>query len=522
MKSRHAKRCISGTSIREVTISSAVGGTALLFAVARSAGVGVYRSDGGDIATWIFVHEWMSRGSLVYRDVWEHKDIGFLILTQPFYSFGSTIGLYSSGVLAALMLAIGVYCGVRSCLPKVAAFRLSSLALTVYVLSPTFLSVYKESYAIAFGVLAVSVARKRPVLAGALIGISTTIKVSGMGIFVMIVVAIGVESLMHRQLLGGVMRKLGRLTLGYLGILGLVSAWAYRRGVLGSWMEVVRYNVEYSSSRREAFDAVADVYGLLALLSPGYDTVLYLGSLVGVGVMVSYMHLRDRQLLVMVNAKARQNREFDSALFQGGALVVATLIAIVSQTPPRFQHYTYLIGAVIYVCALLAGQLLVARSRKSARRTSSLVLATALLLGCGLTQSIRADGVAWPISNIKRWTQLDTIEHPLTELGALPKKARVAFVNLGGTRVNLDDLDATVELSCRFFFHYPNLIQRYGRQMLDCLTDGADYIVLGTKAEMSEDFTSDLYRVLRSRYSQCESSQDLFEIWTKPDTRCPQ
>lgn len=494
----------------------------LLVTVARSAGVGVYRADGGDIATWIFVHEWMSRGSLIYRDVWEHKDIGFLLFTQPFYSSLSTVGLYVSGVLAALIFAMGIYCGVRSCLSRVAAFRLSSLALTAYVLSPTFLSVYKESYAIAFGVLGVSVVRKRPALAGALIGLSTTIKVSGAGIFVMIVVAIGLESFLHRQLLGGVMRKLGRLTLGYLGILGLASAWAYRRGILESWMEVIRYNVEYSSDRREVFTEVADLRGLLALLSPGYDTVLYLGCLAVICGVLSHMYFTNSQIRNAVRAEAKQSSDLDDALFQGVALVTATTIAIVSQTPPRFQHYTYLIGAVIYVCALLAGKLLLAGSRKSARHTSSLVLATALLLSCGIVQSIHADGVAWPITNLKRWTQLDIVERPLTELKALPNNARVAFVNLGGTRVNLDDLDATVELSCRFFFHYPNLIQRYGRQMLDCLTEGTDYIVLGTKAEMSEDFKSDVYRVLRRQYSQCESSQDLFELWINPGTRCPQ
>jgi hypothetical protein len=337
----------------------------------------------------------------------------------------------------------------------------------------------------------------------------------------MVVVAIGLESFVHQQPCWGVVRKLARLTLGFFGIVGLLSAWAYHRGILGSWIEVVRYNIEYSSNRRELFNEVADLRGLLALLSPGYETVLYLGCLAVVCGVFSCLYLKNRQKRSAVRAQAQRNGDFDDALFQGVALVIATMIAIMSQTPPRFQHYTYLIGAVIYVCALLAAQLLIAESRRSARRASSLMFATALFLGCGLAQSVRTDGVAWPITNLKRWTQLDMIERPLTELEALPSNARVAFVNLGGTRINLDDLDATAELSCRFFFHYPNLIQRYGRQMLDCLTEGPDYIVLGRKAEMSEDFTVDLYTLLRSRYSQCESSQELFELWINSDTRCP-
>ena len=99
--------------------------------VVVGAGVWVYGSDGGDIATWIFVHEWMSRGVLLYRDAWEHKDVEFLLLTQPFYWVGSTLGLYVSGVVVVVVVVVAIAERRQTRLKLVSVAALSSPALNV-------------------------------------------------------------------------------------------------------------------------------------------------------------------------------------------------------------------------------------------------------------------------------------------------------------------------------------------------------------------------------------------------------
>lgn len=488
--------------------------------VARSAGVGIYRADGGDIATWIFVHEWLSRGLTLYRDVWEHKDLGFLMFVQPFYRVGSTFGLYMSGVLTALVLAVGIYIGVRRRASHALSLCLASSGLTIYVLSPTFLSVYKESYAVSFGVLAVSVVASRPLFGGALIGVSTAIKVSGVGILICVAVVLLVECISRGHEVRIIMLRLGRLFVGFGAVMGLTCMWAYHRGILGSWVEVVRYNVEYSSFRRETFREVADLRGLLALLSPGYDTFFYLLWLaIAVGVL-TYIKVNSRLMLGTYTTMAARTANLDFNLLQGVALLVATSVAIVSQTPPRFQHYTYFVGALVYVGAVLTANILATEVPLLMGRTVSLFMVMMLLLGIGLIQAVRADGLAWPITNLKRWSELDTIESPLPELRMLPGDSRVVFVNLGGSRINFEDLDEDVQLGCRFFFHYPNLTPRYGAQMLDCLGDNIDLVVLGTKAEMSESFSAQLEMTLRRQYVSCRSSQTLFSLWASSERLC--
>jgi len=490
--------------------------------VVRSAGVGVYGSDGGDIATWIFVHEWMSRGVLLYRDVWEHKDVGFLLLTQPFYWVGSTLGLYVSGVVSALVLGVGVLVGVRRGVSRLVAIRVACVWLALYVLSPTFLSVYKESYAVAFGVLAVSVVGSKPLLGGALIGVSTAIKVSGVGILALVVVVMVVEEFaVRRCAFQAVVVRLVRLLVGFGVVIGLVSGWAYRRGILGSWMEVVRYNIEYSSYRREAFGEVADVRGLLALLSPGYDTVAYLVCLTVIGAVLTFVNATQRRRHETSRDTPTSITNPDTDLLYGAALLIATLAAIVSQTPPRFQHYTYFIGALIYVCALLTANILSSDAPLTTRHTKSLSLATTLLIAVSITLAVRADGPAWPLTNMKRWTELDTITNPIPELQSLPENSRIAFVNVGGNRINFNDLHHNTELGCKYFFHYPNLTPKYGQQMLDCLDHRIDYVILGTKAEMSETFTQQLNTKLRTEYIKCDSAQTLFVLWSAVSARCP-
>ena len=113
-----------------------------LFVVARTTGYGPWE---GDVAVWIFIHEWLSRGVPLYAGIWDHKDWGFFAVTRPFYHLAGITGLYLSAIVAVAAFAGGVFLLVNQLVSWRRASVIAAITAATYTAAPSYLATYTET-----------------------------------------------------------------------------------------------------------------------------------------------------------------------------------------------------------------------------------------------------------------------------------------------------------------------------------------------------------------------------------------
>lgn len=504
----------SGTTRNKNAIVVFVVTLSCLTVFARTAGFGPER---GDIAVWIFVHEWMSRGVPLYEGVWDHKDWGFFTITNPFYRALGIPGLYISGFLAAMTFTIGVFLNARSVASWRKAMVIASVAALTYVFAPSYLATYTENYAIAISVLAVGLLLRYPFAAGVAFATSSSVKISGLLLFTAVAVVYLIMGSQKRRCVSNLrVHSTPRLVAGFgLGAATLLVI-AGAQGALRGWLDIISYNREYGAIRRMSMPSPLDVAAFADFLDPGSVTTNFAAvSLTSFGGLLALYFIATR------NGDRIRLRSASAPLVLNGVLIIGSAAALAAQFPPRYQHYQYLLGP-----ALSFSSVIVAVLWSKAALTHRLICAvTGVLfvapLAMGVSQVLRVEGWSFIAADLKRWTYLNDQGEPFMTLGTIPNRSSLAFLDVGGRLIDSSNIPTESTLRCRFFFQYSHVLPRYGSEILQCLKAGVDFIVIRSDNYRDEAFHESVQGVLQVEYTPCVTAEPPYELWARDATNCP-
>ena len=489
---------------------------AITFIISRSTFLA--SSSGGDIAVWMFVHEWTGRGIRLYEGVWDHKDWGFYVITAQFYRFGGISGLFMSGLGATLIFSIGTYLSVRCAVQRHKAALITALLSAGYVAAPSFLSTYTENYAIAFAIFGIGLLARYPFLAGIAFAVSSSIKISGLMLFLLVFASTVVLSLFRKQRgyeprLQNVVRFIAGFTLTAAAVLVAAAT----QGVLRGWIDVIRFNVEYGRFRRRDRPPLHDIDASLQFFNPGVPTIIFLISLL--------IALIFALTFAFISGNRNSSRVWPitgiECLVLNATLLVGSSISVFAQYPPSFQHYQYLVGPALSTLAVLVSLILCSSAPMHVAKLiiSCVLLVVPLMIGSRLV--VESEGAGFVRSGLLQWIDPDLKNQSFVSLEGVPDNSSVAFVDVGGWFATYKSIRTDIDMVCRFFYHLPHQIPRFGQEIIDCLKDNPDFIVV-----RSHDFADEIFRdrvrdVLRERFRECTTEDRIFELWSRRSVRCP-
>lgn len=471
---------------------------------------------GGDMAVWLFVHEWIDRGATLYSGVWDHKDWGFFAITGLFYHFAGTTGLYFSGLIASLLFATGTLLSVRQVANWYRASLVASIATAIYVLSPSFRSTYTENYAIAFAVLGVGLLSRSPFSAGAVFAMSAVTKISGLPLFLCVLLVFALLGLnKFRRNFSGRLKTCLRSISGFI-VAGTVFVFvAAVQGSLSGWIDVITYNFEYSAIRRSNRPS-----SLIA--RPPLDSLLpiavFMTVIIAAAVCISvFLILQSRKM--ELEEKSLGDVQ---CLMLNGALVVGSAIVLSTQYPPSFQHYQYLVGPAVSTLAVLVAMIWGSPYVINGKSAKFLVLVSLAPLLVGGAIAGRVDGLGFVRTGFSQWRHLNRNSQVVVSLDQIPPDSSLTFIDVGGWHVNLHSVPKDATLSCPFFFQLPHLLPRYGQEIISCLQSEPDFVIVRLNDYTDQDFRNKVREVLANQFVSCVTEDSIFKLWSRQAADCPE
>ena len=484
-----------------------------LFILSR---VGYFSPYGGDIAVWIFTHEWLGRGYTLYEGVWDHKDWGFFAITQPFFQIAGIKGLYIAALLSVYVFMTGIFLLIRHITSFKKGVLVSILAGITFTSSPSFLATYTENLSISLSVLALGLILKYPFLSGAVFALSVSVKISGILIFIVVFgLYLLIQHFILKQSSRALRKRLARVAIGFLLITLFILVTTYIQGTLKGWLEVIRYNSEYGKIRRGPMPPISDIIGFLKFASPGDAVAIFLACL---GLTTLILSALTTKKIPWRQEGGKQGQNFAEPLILAAGLTFTTLIVMIIQFPPSFQHWQYFVGGAVTLTSVLASILGATFPPEKLHRK---VLAIVLLpIIAGSAVAVSGQGFNGFYQGANRWLgNIDSGEE-VSILKEVPAKSSIAFINTGSSLFNLKSLPSDIKLECEFFYNFPHLLPRFGNEMLECLRKDLDYIILRKSPLLDLAFQGKALKILGKNYRECSVAEDEFRLWVSKNISC--
>lgn len=478
--------------------------------------VGYFSPYGGDIAVWIFTHEWLSRGYTLYEGVWDHKDWGFFAITQPFFQMAGIKGLYVAALLSVYIFMTGIFLLIRHIASFTKSVLVSILAGITFTSSPSFLATYTENLSISLSVLALGLILKYPFLSGSVFALSMSVKISGILVFLVIfVLHLLIQYFILQQPSLALCKRLARITIGFLLITLLILVTTYLQGELKGWLEVISYNSEYGKIRRGPTPPISDIIDFLKFASAGDAVNIFLVCL---GVTTLTLCALTQKNIPWRQDEGSQSQNSAEPLILAAGLTFTTLAVMMIQFPPSFQHWQYFVGGVITLTSVLVSILGATSSSKKLHRK---VLASVLLpIIAGSAVAISGQGSNGFYQGATRWLGNIDRGEEVSTLQEVPTKSTIAFINSGSSLFNLNNLPKDIKLGCKFFYNFPHLLPRYGDEMLECLRKDLDYVILRKSPLLDAAFLEKALAILEKKYHECSVAEDEFRLWVSKKSSC--
>ena len=482
---------------------------------------------GGDVAVWVSVHEWMSRGARLYVDVWDHKDMGFFYLNHPAFAAWGIPGLYVMALVYVVLFSIGVtYLSASS---ETLRLRVVTglFAAALFVSSPAYLATYTETAAVSLIVLGIALWFRFPVVAGVIFSLAASVKVASLAVWLAMAIVLGLQLFFQSR--GScsppTWRTLFRSVLGFaMGSAGILML-AIASGVLGGWMESIGFNRQYAASRGfvSPLDGLAQAQqflesALVDILGTPKTTLMY-GSVALAGCVI----------LAAVVVYESRDRIADRAASQSPATpvlvagAVAAFVVTLTQRP-AFHHWQFFFGVLIALLVVLATSAYRSSASSSLLRAFVLVVTVSpLVVAVFMESGLRSASLSRGAENV---LELNASAQAVEVLSALPSDASLAVLGTNRWRVAYEDLPAGSQLACRHFFQFSWITQRYGDEIANCLLSEPDVVLVEVENPVQElswgdaSFRDRVETQLGQSMIRCEFEAERHTIWVTSDELC--
>lgn len=455
----------------------------------------------------------MKRGSVLYAQVWDHKDFGFLAVTQPPYHFAGVTGVYAAAFVSVCIFGLGVYLALSFTSSKLLRINISVFAVLTYVMSPSFLAVYVENYAVSFAVLGVGLFFRFPFLSGIAFGVSSSIKVTGAPLWIAFLAISLVLRLTPNS------RDRLRLTPYVRSILGFsmfASAcvfWMARQGSLGAWIDSVTYNAEYAAIRRQGLSLTTDPYGFLIAALPQPTVKAFVFVLISTSLLMALLALEK---IGSSEALSQVRYRVVLALLTTGCAGAL----LVSQVPLNHHHYQYVVGFAVLALAVAFG------AWWETQRNTLLVATSLIVFGLPVLVAVTFEPSALKPSTIstqlRAWSTLEDGAILTEEFSTLKEGTSVAFFAGNNYRFGVREMPQDAELACRFFYQFSHMLPRYGKEIVTCLGTSPDVVVIDKSDQWGDAMTQHTIKdTIATTFTKCTAKSETHEIWASSQSLCP-
>ena len=505
-------------------LNSVVGAVLIVFALSR---VATTTPDGGDIAVWVGVHEWIMRGEHLYAGIWDHKDPGFFLMGALPYRLFGVLGLYLLAALMLVVFAVAVYTIAHRALSRSRALLVTMLVTATYVAAPTFLSTYTEAMSISVAALGLALFRQQPLLSGLLFGVAAYIKVGAGLLWVTLVIYVAV-AILARKVNSSLLRRcnvsireLSANALGFVLAMLMLTLLAVAVVDLQGWFDAISYNREYQSLRGfppsggifqtvpESFQLWSQDLGRLSTPVFGYLFWLTVSIIFTTGV---YSRASRRPYENLPSLKLDCD-------FQVTAVFAVASVALTLSQRPSEHHWQFAVGGALLFGTILMSRLL-GYFRYSATRllgvwvVASITLVTTLVMN----PTLLARGA---LSGLENWTTTSTQGALGNELARAPEGLSLAYFGGNSVRPEFEQLPDSVSLACPYIYQFEHLFPRYEDRYIECIDDRPDIILLDTSVAWgTQEFRKRVATVLRSEYVECTVEDIRISFWAKSDAIC--
>lgn len=469
-----------------------------------------WKPDWGDASVWFSVYEWMSQGSTLYSEVFDHKDFGFLYLNYLIYKVLGVMGPYLLAFSMVVVIGLAIYRVLRTRTSPNAAWALSLAFITMYVGFQSYLATYTEHLSMSLFILGFTLLTTKRVLSGVAFGLAFTVKVSTGPLFVLIFAVSLAYALVQRRPLISFLKPWLYVLVGFLSSLALMVFWAFQIGAFEGWVEAIQYNGIYAELRRGGHTWVYALWVTTALagISP-IGALFVLVSILSLWVAL----VRDKGL-------SESPPWWDEQRLQILAMVFGAGVLLVFQFPASSHHLQFLAGPVMLFAADAVGT---THSRDIIfNRPSWLIAALLVAIMAFSVASTAIHGrqplMPWQVGEIRTPLQ------PHTTDSLFPRASTVAI--FGGNSPTLDPRVITpkINLVCRHIYQFAHLVSTYGQEYVKCLEMEPDVIFWDSKHFRAGDASFGgipelLESLLEDKYVLCGRA-DPYRIYVRSTGLC--
>ena len=473
---------------------------------------------GGDASVWFSLYEWVRRGHLIYSDVWDHKDLGFLWINSLVYATGGAFGVYFFSLSLVGVFAFSIFLITREFAPRYFSFLVAVLLTASYVTAPSFLAVYTEHFAVTLIAFASALLVRFPLTAGAIFAVATSIKVSSIIVPILAVTALLLaRKIWLKKTDSPPLRSAIRSSLGFLITGVVILAGAHIANLLPGWVEVISYNREYSSIRNANPLAPMSLLGLFKEVIGGPLAVLTL--------FVGFAVILLRYLRVgRVEAGSNVSRNAGETLAVAVGVAVGTIIALIPQIPPSFHHFHFAVGGLLILTSALIGSLRLKLS-SSVDRNRFFAAAMGLYL---MFSVVPGDVTSLVTGGPVLGVDVEYVRTPPTKDADLSWAKSVAIFGSNSPAFDPRALPEHVVLKCRMYYQFSHMIPRYREEIGSCIDHEPDIILMDRPqiyfdnlegwgfGDLGETLTSDL----EASYVQCAVEFGNFRMFARSDDDC--
>jgi hypothetical protein len=409
---------------------------ALIFAYGR-----VINLDRGspDFAVWILISEILNRGETLYIDIYDHKDLGFLLLNKFVYKYLDISGMYLLSYTLMLLNAYTLYLSLEKHDGKSFADRQLNIILSISYLvlitnSPFFVSVSVENISIQIILISINFLRMSLFTLGiTTLSLSIFFKVSNIFLFFPIL-------FFH-------LKKIN-FKLFIIYIFSIIILYSQYPIIFNNWYDVNLFNTNYSLQRRGNVE-----YSINTL----YSTIIIIIS--NKYILINFLIL----IILNINIKFSVLKRNCVYIF----LIASQLFILSLQYPPGLHHFQMLYAVLVIYTTLIFKEMYYFKYIN----LNVTYISASILLFVFLLYSIYSERVRFiTFSNINK------PGHAYEIVNKIKLPGNYIILGSSGYKPDIRNLPKNSKLGCKFVYQLGGMLNYYHNEIKDCYLGSYDYV----------------------------------------------
>ena len=417
----------------------------------------------GDFYVFISIHQLIDAGYSLYKDIWDHKDLGFYLFNQVFYKIFGIKGLFISTLFVIIIFYFSFLYYLKKNLILKNNYPLALLSVFFIVSIDSFISTHGETQAPLIILSGIFLYNFNKYISFFLFVLALSIKISGLPIIILFFIFKFLQydskkNFIFKELLPLVIFLLISISLFFLIIILFKKSY-----LLAGWNEITHFNKIYAENIRgnnlfslNSRDLAIDIARVFFYFTK--DTAIFF--------ILSIFSLFINLIFFKKLSKDELNF-FLVNTYLYIFLIFAALCVMYLHIPVAFHHYQFL-NPFLITYFLINFALLINKFKYS-----HLVY---ILIIISFSFKINIQDIKNNFSNF-----IDPINGKGELSYEISNLENKSFILLGGNHIKLDYSSLKkdkLNMSCRFFYQLEHIIDNYFIEMIDCINEKPDIIFL--------------------------------------------